>query len=148
FLCYAGALRDVRRRAVIRPYSPPLLWRRRPQGRSGREWGKIFHLDNLPSPAGNLRRIGRSGGRGFAQAIFQGASLKRNTVSFRFSSFLRMIVSALTSPAEASIGAATGSHGFAQAGNRIHVSGSCAEQRAELFLYFGLCRFGGADNCA
>jgi len=59
-----------------------------------------------------------------------------------------MIVSDLPSPAEASNGTATGSHGFAQAGNRIHFSGSCAEQRAEFFLYFGLCRFGGADNCA
>jgi hypothetical protein len=25
-------------------------------------------------------------------------------------------------------------------------SGSCVEQSAEFFLYFGLCRFGGADN--
>src|SRR5215469_11895920 len=25
---------------------------------------------------------------------------------------------------------------------------SCAKQRAELVLYFGLCRFGGTDDCA
>src|SRR5690242_13126817 len=101
-LCHARALRHVRSRAVVRPDSPPLLWRCRSQGRRGRKWRTIFCFSELPPSPGDLWRAGRRGGRGPTQRLLQAASLS-NTPSFSLISDLtasaeRMIALACRNP--------------------------------------------------
>ena len=74
-LCDAGALHDVRRGSVVRPYPPALFRRERSEGRGGGAWRAVFFVADLPPPARGLWRHQRKRMCWIAEGVFPGATI-------------------------------------------------------------------------
>src|SRR5215470_1799455 len=75
YLCYAGALRHVRRRIVVCPHPPHLLRRGRPQRRRGGQRRAVFRLALLPSQARGLWRYRRDRSGSAVARFLRGAAV-------------------------------------------------------------------------
>ena len=82
-LCDARALRDVRRRDLLRPPAPALLRRSRPQGRRCRQRPALLSPAHLPPRARGLRGLTRERGGRDAASVFRREAVSSAPLSFR-----------------------------------------------------------------
>ena len=78
-LRHPRAVPDVRAGRLVLPHPPPLLRRRRPQGRRRRARAAHLHPAHLPPQTGSLRRHRRTRGRRAAQGILSGEAVGVNS---------------------------------------------------------------------